>query len=146
MVVWALCHNCGFACQQRVLKMFPGPGYLRSEDGVVWLWHPLVNLYIYICYWVLLFLLQLLWIRLRVSHVPNHLTHWSCDHVICKTSFISTFARKMATNFSKVRCKLSWLKPSSHMTHLPHDHVILAKRCIASFTTSMTFKLDRVMS
>ena len=33
-----------FACQQRVLKTFPSPGYLRSEDGVVWLWHSLVNL------------------------------------------------------------------------------------------------------
>ena len=30
-----LCHSCGFAYQQRVLKTFPGPGYLRSEDGVV---------------------------------------------------------------------------------------------------------------
>ena len=30
-----LCHNCGFACQQRVLKTFPGPDYLHSEDGVV---------------------------------------------------------------------------------------------------------------
>ena len=30
-----LCHSCGFACQQRVLKTFPGPGYLRSEDEVV---------------------------------------------------------------------------------------------------------------
>ena len=30
-----LCHSSGFACQQRVLKSFPGPGYLRSEDGVV---------------------------------------------------------------------------------------------------------------
>ena len=30
-----LCHSCRFACQQRVLKTFPGPGYLRSEDGVV---------------------------------------------------------------------------------------------------------------
>ena len=30
-----LCHSCGFACQQRVLETFPGPGYLRSEDGVV---------------------------------------------------------------------------------------------------------------
>ena len=29
------CHRCRFACQQRVLKTFPGPGYLRSEDGVV---------------------------------------------------------------------------------------------------------------
>ena len=43
-----LCHSCGFACQQRVLETFPGPGYLRSEDGVVWLWHPLVNLYIWL--------------------------------------------------------------------------------------------------
>ena len=43
-----LCHGCGFACQRRVLKTFLGPGYLHSEDGVAWLWHPLVNLYIYI--------------------------------------------------------------------------------------------------
>ena len=28
-------YSCGFACQQRVLKTFPGPGYLHSEDGVV---------------------------------------------------------------------------------------------------------------
>ena len=28
-----------------VLKMFPGPGYLRSEDEVVLLWHLLANLY-----------------------------------------------------------------------------------------------------
>ena len=27
-----LCHSCGFACQQRVLKTFSGPGYLRSEN------------------------------------------------------------------------------------------------------------------
>ena len=38
-----LCHSCGFACQQRVLKTFPCPGYLHSEDGVVWLY-----IYIYI--------------------------------------------------------------------------------------------------
>ena len=34
--------------KQWVLKTFPGPGYLRSEDGVAWLWHLLVNLCIYI--------------------------------------------------------------------------------------------------
>ena len=43
-----LCHSYGFPSQQRVLKTFPGPGYLRSEDGVVWLWHLLVNLYIWL--------------------------------------------------------------------------------------------------
>ena len=43
-----LCHSCGFACQQRVLKTFPGPGYLCPEYGVVWLCHLLVNL----CIWL----------------------------------------------------------------------------------------------
>ena len=30
-----LCHGCGFACQQGVLKTFPGPGCLHSGDGVI---------------------------------------------------------------------------------------------------------------
>ena len=30
-----LCHGCGFACQQRVLKTFPGPDCLHSKDDVV---------------------------------------------------------------------------------------------------------------
>ena len=30
-----LCQSCRFACRQRVLKTFPGPDYLRSEDRVV---------------------------------------------------------------------------------------------------------------
>ena len=34
---------CGLACQHKVLETFIVPGYLRSEDGVVWLWHLLVN-------------------------------------------------------------------------------------------------------
>ena len=43
-----LCHSCGFTCHQRVLKTFAAPDYLSSEDGVVWLWHLLVNLYIWL--------------------------------------------------------------------------------------------------
>ena len=43
-----LCYSCGFACQERVLKTLPGTGYLHSHDGVVWLWHPLVNLHIWL--------------------------------------------------------------------------------------------------
>ena len=30
-----LCHSCGIACQQRVLKTFPGRAYFRFENGVV---------------------------------------------------------------------------------------------------------------
>ena len=29
-------HSCSFGCWQRVLKTFPGPGYLCSEGGVVY--------------------------------------------------------------------------------------------------------------
>ena len=43
-----LYHSYGFACHQRVIKTFPGPGYFHSEDGVIWVWHPLVNLYVWL--------------------------------------------------------------------------------------------------
>ena len=43
-----LCHSCGFAWEQRMLKMFHGPGYLCYEDGIFWLWQSLVNLYIWL--------------------------------------------------------------------------------------------------
>ena len=38
-----LCHSCGFAYQQRDLKMFPDPDCLCSKDGIVWLCNFLVN-------------------------------------------------------------------------------------------------------
>ena len=49
MVLWTfLCQSCGFVCRRRVLKTFPGPGHLRLHNGVVWQWHWLVNLYIWL--------------------------------------------------------------------------------------------------
>ena len=42
-----LWYGCWFACQQRVLKMFPGLDYLCSEDGGVWLWHVFGNFHIF---------------------------------------------------------------------------------------------------
>ena len=43
-----VCHSCRFACHQRVIKTFPGPGYLHSKYGVVWLWNRLVYFYIWL--------------------------------------------------------------------------------------------------
>ena len=60
------------------------------------------------------------------SHV-SHVTHWSCDLVICKQSFISILARTMVTNFSKVWLKLSWPQPSSYVTHLSCHTLYLKK-------------------
>ena len=40
-----LCQSFIFCSQKWVLKTFPLPDYLRSEDGVVWLWHLLVHFY-----------------------------------------------------------------------------------------------------
>ena len=48
-----LCHSYGFACQQRVLKTFPGPGYLHSK---VQGWGSLTNIYIYIYMYVCMYI------------------------------------------------------------------------------------------
>ena len=61
-----LCHCCRFACQQRVLKTFPGLGYPRSEDEIVWLWHSLVNLYIYICIYIFIYICRCVYIHMYV--------------------------------------------------------------------------------
>ena len=76
-----LCHNCGFACQQRVLKTFPGPGYICSEDGVVWLWHWLVNLYIYIYIYIYIYTRHLalpVWKKIRMASV-RHVQAEDCN-------------------------------------------------------------------
>ena len=51
-----LCHGCGFTCQQRVLKTFPGTAYLRSKCGVVRLWHLILNLSIYIYIYIYIYM------------------------------------------------------------------------------------------
>ena len=43
-----LCDSCGFPGQQRMLKTFSGSSYLPSENGIIWLCHWLVNLYIWL--------------------------------------------------------------------------------------------------
>ena len=47
----SLYHSCEFAWQNRVLKIFPGPGYLLSKDRVIRLWHWLINFYIWLTIW-----------------------------------------------------------------------------------------------
>ena len=42
-----MCHSCGFACHQRVLKTFTHIAYLCCKDGIVWVWHLYVSLHIY---------------------------------------------------------------------------------------------------
>ena len=48
VVLSTLCHSCGLAFQQSVLKAFPASGYLHSEDEIIWLWHPLVSFYVWL--------------------------------------------------------------------------------------------------
>ena len=42
-----LCHSCGFDDHQTVPEMFPDPAYILSKDGVGWLWHLMINLYVF---------------------------------------------------------------------------------------------------
>ena len=50
-VLITLCHSCGFACQERVLKTFAGADYPLAKDGVVWLWLSHVSLHILLTIW-----------------------------------------------------------------------------------------------
>ena len=50
-VLSTLCHSCGFSSHQKALKTFSGFGCLHCEDGLVWLWHLLVNLCISFTIW-----------------------------------------------------------------------------------------------
>ena len=83
-------HSYRFACQQSVLETFPGSEYLRSKNGVVWLWHLLVSLHIYIYmahYFALLRLnLCALW-QLRESGLSSlcHSCEFACQQRILKT-------------------------------------------------------------
>ena len=84
-----LCHSCLFACQQRVLKTFPGHGYVHSEDGVVWIWHPLVNL----CLWLTISFgyswIPLAWGLMRRDGDLSNLCH-SC-RLACQKRVLKTF-------------------------------------------------------
>ena len=86
-----LCHSFVFSCQSGVLKTFPGAAHLHSEDGVVWLWHPLLNLYVWLtssscyCSFPLAF-------RLTVGDGGLSTLCQSCGFV-CQQRVLKTFPR-----------------------------------------------------
>ena len=83
-------HSYRFACQQSVLETFPGSEYLHSKNGVVWLWHLLVSLHIYIYMAHYFALLRLnpcaLW-QLRESGLSSlcHSCEFACQQRMLKT-------------------------------------------------------------
>ena len=92
----ALCHSCGFDCHQRVLKTFLGPDYLRSKNGVVWLWYLLVNLYIWLnissCYGSIPLALRLIGRDGGLSTL-HHICGFACQKRVLKTFSGSGYLR-----------------------------------------------------
>ena len=86
--VSTLRYASGFACQQGLLKTFPGRGYIHSEDGEVWLWHSLVNLYICLtnlsCYSSITLPLGLNWWDGSLSTLCHGLV-FSCQQRVLET-------------------------------------------------------------
>ena len=103
-----LCKSCGVACQQRVLKTFPGPGYLQSGDGVVWLWHPLVNCYtwftISFCYGSIPLALGL------IGRVGDLSTLCNSYGFACEQSVLKTFLARaiFAPRMGSSDCGIHW--------------------------------------
>ena len=79
---------------------------------------------------------------MRVSHPPGHVTHWSCDHVISKKSFTSTFARAMATNLA--RCDLNWVDRNHRVTWLIYHVIMLYSQKGASPVSQRQWQLRLV--
>ena len=84
-----LYYSCWFAYQKKVLKTFPGIGYLPSEDGVVGLWDLLVNLYIYLTISSYYGHISLALRLIGKDDDKNTLCH-SC-HIVCWQSVLKTF-------------------------------------------------------
>ena len=133
MVIWkgcglsTMCHSCGFACQQRVQKMFPGPGYLRFEDGVVWLWHFLVNLDIYT-------VKTMWWIRWKrfevyVNPLSANPTKWS--------NILTLFVGKLPTICVSV---------FDHFVKLALKGLTYAKHTFPSIVTGEIFKINHQLN
>ena len=63
-----------------------------------------------------------MWFRVRVSHPPSHVTHWSCNHVIYKEKALPP---PSLGQWSPIlaRCDLSWVDHSDRVTWLIY-HVI----------------------
>ena len=87
-------HSCGFACQQRVLKMFPGPGYLYSEDGVDWL---SIHLSIYLSIYLSICLCIYLSIYI---HIHTYIYIYTYN-IIYMYIYVYTTFRDLGTNLHK---------------------------------------------
>ena len=58
-----LCYRWFFNCQPRMLKMFPGPGYLFSEKRVVWLTRTFTGKFLYMTHQFIFLRLNLFGMR-----------------------------------------------------------------------------------
>ena len=57
-----------------------------------------------------------MWIRVKESHPPSHVTHWSFDHVIWKITLSPPSLGKGSPILA--RCDLRWSQPSSLIYHV----------------------------
>ena len=63
-----LSHSCRFDYQQRVLKTFPGPGYLCSENGLFWLKHSLDEYIVYMWHLIIYIYIIYMYIYIYIIH------------------------------------------------------------------------------
>ena len=63
-----------------------------------------------------------MWFRVRVSQPLSHVTHWSCDQVICKKSLSPPWLGQWPS--ISASCDLSWVDHNHRVTWLIY-HVIM---------------------
>ena len=71
-----------------------------------------------------------MWFRVREFHSPNHVTHWSCDHVICKKKLSPPLLEQWPPILA--RRNLSWVDQNHRVTWLIYHVITLYSRKGAS--------------
>ena len=115
-----LCHTCWFTYQQTVLKIFPGPDYLHSGDGTIWIWHFRVKLYMWLTVWSCCSSIAVpygdwegAWYKNSFSWLRVCLSAEDAKKVsLLWLSPLSGWGRLPITFFlAKTLCKITWLLP-----------------------------------
>ena len=71
-----------------------------------------------------------MWFRVREFHSPNDVTHWSCDHVICKKKLSLPLLEQWPPILA--RRNLSWVDQNHRVTWLIYYVITLYSRKDAS--------------
>ena len=93
-----------------------------------------------------MFLLSVLWFKVRESQQPNLLTHRTRDRAKFEKSCVFTFIGAMATNLARLQLNVRRTHLWIYLTYQSRDRMIFNKNWTSTSTRPMTTKLGMAMN